>query len=178
MIMKPRRTVFFSAYRSPLGRLGLAATARGLLRIAPIKGPELSFLMDLPLRSFDLVRDEKPFAPLKIQLDRYFRGQPVRFSFRADPGLGTDFQKKIWSQLSGLLPGQLVTYGRLARESGHPRAARAVGQAVGANPLPIIVPCHRVIASDGSLGGFAWGPETKRKLLELEGIRLWSGRRR
>ncbi len=176
--MQSCRTVFFTTYRSPLGKLGLAATSRGLFRIAPIRGSEMSFLMDLPLRRFDLVRSEKQFAPLKRQLDRYFKGQPVRFRFSADLSQGTPFQRKVWGQLSALLPGQLVTYGRLAREIGHPKASRAVGQAVGANPLPIIIPCHRVIASDGSLGGFAWGVGQKKKLLELEGIRIWSERRK
>lgn len=171
-------TLFFTTYRSPLGKLGLAATSRGIFRIAPVSGSEMSFLMDLPLKRFDLVRNEKQFAPLKRQLDRYFKGQPVRFRFRADLSQGTPFQKKIWRQLSGLLPGQMIAYGRLASETGHPKASRAVGQAVGANPLPIIIPCHRVIASDGSLGGFAWGLATKRKLLELEGIRIWSEKRR
>ncbi len=65
----------------------------------------------------------------------------------------------------------MMTYGMLAREIGRPKASRAVGQAVGANPLPIVIPCHRVIASDGSLGGFAWGINVKKKLLSIEGIR-------
>jgi O-6-methylguanine DNA methyltransferase len=164
--------IYFTRYNTPIGRLYLAATDKGLLNIAPEKGSELSFLIDLPIRHYDLVRSEKPFLPLKKQLDRYFKGQPVVFKFRADMSHGTGFQRSVWRKLSGLLPGQMMTYGILAREIGRPKAYRAVGQAVGANPLPIIIPCHRVIASDGSLGGFAWGIKVKKKLLSIEGIGL------
>lgn len=164
--------IYFARYNSPVGRLYLAATDKGLLRIAPGKGSVFSFLMDLPIKHYDLVRSEKTFLQIKNQLDRYFKGQPVVFKFRADISHGTAFQSAVWKKLSGLLPGQMVTYGMLAREIVRPKAYRAVGQAVGANPLPIIIPCHRVIASDGSLGGFAWGIKVKEKLLSIEGIRL------
>ncbi|MDQ7797942.1 MAG: methylated-DNA--[protein]-cysteine S-methyltransferase [Candidatus Edwardsbacteria bacterium] len=164
--------IYISGYDSPLGRLYLAATDKGLLRIAPAKGSELSFILDLGIRHFDLVPSEKPFLPIKKQLDRYFEGQPVVFRFQADISRGTGFQRSVWRKLSGLLPGQMMTYGMLAREIGRPKAYRAVGQAVGANPLPIIIPCHRVIASDGSLGGFAWGIKVKKKLLSIEGMDL------
>jgi O-6-methylguanine DNA methyltransferase len=164
--------IYFTQYLSPLGKLYLAATDKGLLNIAPAKGSELSFLVDLPIRHYNLARSEKQFGPIKKQLNKYFRGQPVIFKFRADLSHGTAFQIMVWKKLSALLPGQLVTYGMLAREIGRPEASRAVGQAVGANPLPIIIPCHRVIASDGSLGGFAWGTTVKKKLLSIEGIRL------
>jgi len=163
--------IYFARYSSSIGRLYLAATDKGLLSIAPGKGSELAFLMALPIRHYDLVRSEKPFIPIKKQLNKYFRGLPVVFSFKADLSRGTAFQRKVWEKLSGLLPGQMMTYGMLAREIGQPKAYRAVGQAVGANPLPIVIPCHRVIASDGSLGGFAWGINVKKKLLSIEGIR-------
>ena len=164
--------IYYARYSSPIGRLYLAATDKGLLSIASGKGSELAFLMALPVRHYDLVRSEKPFIPIKKQLDKHFRGLPVVFSFKADLSRGTAFQRKVWEKLSGLLPGQMMTYGMLAREIGRPKAYRAVGQAVGANPLPIAIPCHRVIASDGSLGGFAWGINVKKKLLSIEGIRL------
>lgn len=163
--------VYFSAYVSPVGKLHLAATDKGLLRISPAKESELSFIMDLGIRQFDPVHSEKPFRELKKQLKEYFKGKPVIFRFDADLRHGTAFQRKIWKKLLEILPGQLVTYGMLAREIGRPRAYRAVGQAVGANPLPIVIPCHRVIASDGSLGGFAWGIDSKKKLLAIEGIK-------
>lgn len=164
--------IYFTRYLSPIGRLYLTASDNGLLRIAPGKGSELSFLRDLRIRNFDLVHTEKPFGPIKKQLDRYFSGQPVVFNFRADTGHGTAFQRLVWQKLAELLPGQMMTYGMLAKEICRPKAARAVGQAVGSNPLPIIIPCHRVISSDGSLGGFAWGINFKKKLLSIEGIHL------
>lgn len=169
--MKAHPKIYFSTYDSPIGRLYMAATGSGLLKISPGGRPEMSFLMDLPLKKFDVVRSDKPFTALKKQLDAYFKGKPVVFRYRADLSYATAFQIKVWKKLSGLLPAQMVTYGILAREIGRPNAARAVGQAVGANPLPIIIPCHRVIASDGSLGGFAWGIKIKKKLLSVEGIR-------
>ncbi len=172
LTMNQYAKIYFTQYLSPLGKLYLAATDKGLLSIAPGKGSEMSFLIKLPIRHYDLMHSEKPFIPIKKQLDRYFKGQPVAFRFRADMSHGTAFQRSVWKKLAGLLPGQMVTYGMLAREIGRPKSARAVGRAVGANPLPVIIPCHRVIAAGGSLGGFAWGIKVKKKLLLTEGIHL------
>ncbi len=85
---------------------------------------------------------------------------------------GTPFQKAVWQGLLDIPAGQVLTYGQVARLVGHPGAARAVGSACGANPLPFLVPCHRVVASGGGLGGFGLGPEIKRRLLEREGVRI------
>jgi methylated-DNA-[protein]-cysteine S-methyltransferase len=85
--------------------------------------------------------------------------------------VGTTFQLRVWEQLRTIPRGQTTTYGGLARELDSPRAVRAVGGAVGRNPLSIVVPCHRVIGADGSLTGYAGGPDTKRALLALEGVR-------
>jgi methylated-DNA-[protein]-cysteine S-methyltransferase len=126
----------------------------------------------LPYPDPHIIHDGRPFADIKKQLANYFQGRPVRFRFRADLSWATPFQQSVWRTLAGLLPGQLTTYGQLAREIKQPQAARAVGQAVDANPLPILIPCHRVIAGDGSLGGFTGGVGLKKKLLRLEGIRL------
>jgi AraC family transcriptional regulator, regulatory protein of adaptative response / methylated-DNA-[protein]-cysteine methyltransferase len=82
---------------------------------------------------------------------------------------GTDFQRRIWRALLEIPHGQTTTYGELAKKAGCHGAARAVGQAVGSNPVAVLVPCHRVVASDGSLGGYAWGPARKRALLRAEG---------
>lgn len=83
---------------------------------------------------------------------------------------GTDFQRAVWAALSGIRPGDVLTYGELARRLGRPGAARAVGQACGANPLPVFIPCHRVVAADGGLGGFSAGLDWKRRLLDAEAI--------
>jgi O-6-methylguanine DNA methyltransferase len=83
---------------------------------------------------------------------------------------GTPFQRRVWRARLEIPRGTTVTYGELARRLKNPRASRAVGQAVGANPLAVLVPCHRVLAANGALGGFAWGPEMKRALLAGEGV--------
>ncbi len=85
-----------------------------------------------------------------------------------DTGHATVFQRRVWAQLSAIACGQTRSYGQVARAIGRPLAARAVGAACGANPIPLLVPCHRVIAGDGSLGGFSGGLEWKRRLLALE----------
>jgi O-6-methylguanine DNA methyltransferase len=107
---------------------------------------------------------------LDAALGRYFGGQRVEFRFRLTDGEATAFQREVWDALRGIPYGQTRTYGEIARALGKPRAARAVGGACGANPWPIIVPCHRVVAADGSLGGYSAGVEWKRLLLRIEGL--------
>ncbi len=102
---------------------------------------------------------------------RYFTGEPVRFRVRLDLRVGTPFQRKVWRVLRTIPHGQTRSYGWVAQRIGAPRAVRAVGAACGANPVPVIVPCHRVIASDGALGGFSGGLARKRALLRLEAKR-------
>ena len=102
------------------------------------------------------------------QLAEYFRGARHRFELPLAPR-GTDFQQLVWRALAAIPYGQTRSYGEIARAIGKPRAVRAVGAANGRNPLPIVVPCHRVIGSDGSLTGFAGGLAAKTCLLELEG---------
>jgi O-6-methylguanine DNA methyltransferase len=107
-------------------------------------------------------------AALARELEEYFQGVRREFSLPLQL-LGTHFQVSVWRALLGIPYGTTVTYGELARRVGRPRAARAVGGACGANPLPIIVPCHRVLPLGGGLGAFRAGSEWKRRLLELEG---------
>ena len=115
------------------------------------------------------LRDDLPvFAAARDWLDRYFRGeQPDPKELPLSPA-GTAFQKQVWAQLLEVPYGETRTYGRIAREIGKPRACQAVGQAVGRNPIAIIIPCHRIIGADGSLTGFAGGLEMKRQLLNHE----------
>ena len=103
------------------------------------------------------------------QLTAYFAAQAARFSLPLDVSLGTLFQQSVWERLRAIPYGVTQSYGEIARYLGQPAASRAVGAAVGRNPLSIIVPCHRVIGADGSLTGFAYGEDLKRKLLTLEG---------
>ena len=105
------------------------------------------------------------------QLTEYFSGNRREFDLPLAPE-GTDFQKRCWAELQKIPYGQTISYGEEARRLGRPTACRAVGGANGRNPIPVIIPCHRVIAADGSLGGFSGGLDIKRKLLALEGIAI------
>jgi methylated-DNA-[protein]-cysteine S-methyltransferase len=111
--------------------------------------------------------DDAPFAAAREQLDEYFGGDRREFDLPLAP-LGSEFQRCVWDGLLEIPYGETISYGELARRIGRPDRARAVGAANGANPIAIILPCHRVIGADGSLVGFGGGLETKRRLLELE----------
>ena len=104
----------------------------------------------------------------RAELLEYFRGKRRAFDLPLDPR-GTPFQRRVWEALAAVPYGETVTYGALARRAGSPKAVRAVGQANHRNPLPILLPCHRVVGADGSLTGYAGGLELKRFLLDLEG---------
>jgi len=114
------------------------------------------------------LQQEQPFRPAIAQLREYFAGTRRHFALALAPR-GTPFQLAVWQVLRAIPYGQTRSYGEIARGLGRPEAARAVGLANGANPLPIIVPCHRVIGADGSLTGFGGGLPIKRALLQLEG---------
>ncbi len=101
------------------------------------------------------------------ELRDYCAGKRTQFTFPVRPA-GTDFNQRVWQELARIPYGETRTYGQLARTIGRPKAARAVGTANGRNPIPIVLPCHRVVASGGKLGGYGGGLELKRKLLELE----------
>jgi methylated-DNA-[protein]-cysteine S-methyltransferase len=108
-----------------------------------------------------------PVGEAARQLREYFAGKRAEFDLRLAPE-GTSFQRSVWRQLQEIPYGETISYGELARRIGNPKASRAVGSANGANPLPIVIPCHRVIAGDGTLGGFGGGLPTKQTLLALE----------
>ena len=112
-------------------------------------------------------RTEEPFRDVILQLDAYFAGRLRRFELPLAPD-GTPFQRQVWSALTTIPYGETLSYGELARRVGRPNACRAVGAANGRNPIPIIIPCHRVIGADSSLTGFGGGLPIKRRLLQLE----------
>jgi len=147
---------------SPVGRLLLAGSVDALHRVHFQAGPR-------PLPAPPGYRhDRAPFADALAQLGEYFSGTRRTFRLRLAPA-GTPFQLEVWSALQAIPYGETVSYGDLARRLRRPGSARAVGLANGANPLPIIVPCHRVIGADGALTGFGGGLGIKRALLSLEG---------
>ena len=114
------------------------------------------------------IEDPAAFREVARQLDEYFAGTRPSFDLPLAPG-GTPFQRRVWEELARIPAGTTVTYGELARRAGRPGAARAVGAAVGRNPVSIVVPCHRVVGSDGALTGYAGGIARKAFLLALEG---------
>jgi methylated-DNA-[protein]-cysteine S-methyltransferase len=119
--------------------------------------------------SFGLPADpaDEPFAAAAAQLRAYFDGELTEFQLPVSPA-GTEFQRRVWAGLCTIPYGETITYGELARRLGSPAASRAVGLANGKNPIAIVVPCHRVIGSDGSLTGYGGGLDRKRFLLALE----------
>jgi len=141
-----------------------------LARLAATDAP------DLPRQAIILTEDPAWFKPLAQQLGEYFVGERRRFELPLAPR-GTAFQLRVWSRLQDIPYGQLRSYSRLAADLGERRAARAVGQAAAQNPLPILIPCHRLLGTDGSLVGFAGGTELKARLLRLEGHTLAAGER-
>jgi methylated-DNA-[protein]-cysteine S-methyltransferase len=121
----------------------------------------------------DWIRDDaaEPFVLARAQLAAYARGERRRFELPLAPS-GTRFQRAVWQALLTIEHGETLTYAALAARVGAPRAVRAVGGAVGRNPLSVVIPCHRVVGSDGSLTGYAGGLDRKRALLRLEGARV------
>lgn len=113
------------------------------------------------------VRDEPAFATIRLQLGEYFAGDRSAFDLPVAPP-GTPFQQLVWGELQRIGYGQTITYAELAARIGRPTAIRAAGAANGANPVSIVIPCHRVIGSNGSLTGYSGGLESKRFLLDLE----------
>lgn len=112
----------------------------------------------------------EPLGEAARQLGQYFAGKRRHFELPLAFERGTDFQQQVWWELDGIGYGETISYAELARRVGRPTAFRAVGQANGANPLPIVLPCHRVLASGGKIGGYGGGLSLKRQLLELEGV--------
>ena len=156
------QTRYWHTIDSPVGRLLLGGDGERLTRIDFQDGPQ-------PLRPAAHWQPAvRPFAAAIEQLAQYFAGQRRRFDLPLAP-TGTEFQLRVWQALRVIPYGTTLSYGELARRIGNPRASRAVGLANGANPLPVVVPCHRVIGANGALTGFGGGVPIKRALLVLEG---------
>ena len=166
-------TFYYHRISSPIGDLGLVVDAsERLVRIAFLAGVSEPLPMALE-RYFDaadeLVEDAARTARAQTQLEEYFAGARREFDLELAPR-GTEFQQRVWQDLLDIPAGQTRTYSEIARRLGRPGAARAVGRANATNPIPIIVPCHRVIGANGTLTGYAGGLEIKQGLLEIEGF--------
>jgi len=158
----------FSYHPSPIGPLLLVGEpdGEGGVRLQRVLMEDQKH--GVPVAA-DWQEDPAPFAQVARQLDEYFAGERTTFALVLDPQ-GTDFQLAVWLQLRTIPTGQTTTYGEIAARLGRPSASRAVGAAVGRNPIAVIVPCHRVVGASGALTGFAGGLDRKRTLLKLEGV--------
>ncbi|SDD56725.1 methylated-DNA-[protein]-cysteine S-methyltransferase [Paenibacillus sp. UNCCL117] len=149
--------------------LHLAATLSGLCFVGAQQGTmdELKQWADARLPDWQLVRDDAKLAPYASQLIEYLRGERTAFTLPFDQR-GTSFQQAVWQALAGIPYGETKSYSDIAALIGRPAASRAVGAAIGANPILIPVPCHRVIGKGGALTGYRGGMDMKTRLLELE----------
>ncbi|MDD5127416.1 MAG: methylated-DNA--[protein]-cysteine S-methyltransferase [Dehalococcoidales bacterium] len=160
----------YITFETAAGWIGALSSANGLLSITLPRRSAPQALRSLGKRAHDAILAPEIFHDLAARLQTYFSRQQVDFSDILDLSSATTFQQRVW-KVTRLIPyGKTQTYGWIAQQLGNPAASRAVGQALGANPLPIIIPCHRVLASNGRLGGFSGGLKTKKQLLKLEGI--------
>jgi methylated-DNA-[protein]-cysteine S-methyltransferase len=159
--------VRYDVVDSPVGELLLAATGRGLCRISyTIDGQD-----ELLARTFGVRVLRAPLDDVRRELDEYFEGRRREFDVPLD--LRVDgFQQAVLHELARVPYGRTDTYGHLAMLAGKPRAARAVGMVMNRNPIPIVLPCHRIVGANGSLTGYGGGLHVKRALLELEGATL------
>lgn len=158
-------------FQTPWGWMGLSETPKGIDTVVLPKTSRQAVLSELQAASAELLegRTSSRLQEAQAQLIGYLGGRRRSFDLPLDLSRGTDFQQKVWRTLRRISYGRLRSYQWVAFRVGGRQYARAVGNAVGANPLPIVIPCHRIVAQDASLGGFSGGLPTKRKLLTLEG---------
>lgn len=154
-------TLYRLRYASPLGELGIVADDRALKEIS-FEGHAIRRGDDIDWHEGGALVQE-----VKRQLAAYFDGRLTAFDVAREPD-GTEFQRTVWRALETIPHGETISYKQLAQKINNPKACRAVGLANGRNPIPIIIPCHRVIGTDGSLTGFGGGLKRKQQLLDLE----------
>jgi O-6-methylguanine DNA methyltransferase len=162
--------VYCTSFDSRMGHIYVASTDKGVCKVSVPRETRKDFFSWLESQfDLDAVVDNKSRNKEVIdQLNRYFNGKLARFTCPIDL-IGTPFQIRVWKELARISYGTVITYGHLAKRVGVPKGFQAVGRAVGANPAPIIIPCHRVVGADGSLVGYSAGVKTKEFLLRLEG---------
>ena len=163
--------VAYATVDSPLGELTVAATPRGLVRLAYPSATPDEVLNDLARRvSPRVLEAPSRVDPIRRELDEYFEGRRRKFGFGIDFALTRGFTRRVLASTAKIGYGVLRTYAQIASSAGSDRAVRAAGNALGANPMPIVVPCHRVVRTGGGLGGYTGGLERKQFLLGLEGV--------
>ena len=164
--------VAYDLVDSPIGSLLVATSPRGLCRISYDADPEREVEQLAGAFGIRVLRSPKPIDAARRELDEYFEGKRHSFDLPVDVALLADFNRRVLRELARVPDGEVVTYGELAARAARPRAARAVGMVMNRNPLPIVLPCHRVIGANGKLTGYAGGLERKETLLRLEGAIL------
>ncbi len=169
-LFEVRETFFFIRYWSPLGPYILANSNKGVVCVKT-EAQAPGFLARWEHQGIELMKNDKKNQRLIKQLDAYFKGKRSRFNVPLDLR-GTLFQRQVWEALWDIPWGKTRSYGQIAEALGRPKSARAVGRAVGTNPVAIVVPCHRVIGADASLTGYGGGLDRKTALLELEGFEV------
>ena len=161
--------VAYGTLDTPVGSLLLAATEKGLVRVAyQVQGHERALYSLAALVSPRILHAPARLDAASREIDEYFAGRRRTFDLPLDFSLSHGFRRTVLSHLPDIGYGHTASYAAVAAAAGRPRAFRAVGTACATNPLPVVVPCHRVIRSDGSLSGYAGGPAAKRALLTLE----------
>jgi len=158
-------------FKTQWGWMGVSETTKGIDVVVLPKVSRRAVLLELQLSETDLLegRSSARLREAQAQLTSYLNGERRSFDLPLDLSQGTSFQRKVWQTLRRISYGRLRSYQWVALRLGGRQYARAVGNAVGANPLPIVIPCHRIVTQDASLGGFSGGLPAKRKLLMLEG---------
>lgn len=157
--------MIYTYFDSPLGNIRIVSDGE---RITTFGFVGQKHLKDVPA-DWKEEPDHKLLKKARKQAEEYFSGKRKNFDLPLSPQ-GTDFQKKVWVALTQIPFGKVTTYGKIAKQINNPKGVRAVGGAIGRNPIGIIIPCHRVIGKNGTLTGFASGLDRKQSLLELEGV--------
>jgi methylated-DNA-[protein]-cysteine S-methyltransferase len=164
--------VVYRTVDSPLGRLLLAATPTGLAHLAYLRSSPEEEVLDRLVTAHGprIIRAPRALDDVARQVDEYLAGRRRRFDLDLDLSAVGPFGRRVLEVATHIPPGEVRTYSEVAAEAGTPKGARAAGNALGANPIPIVVPCHRVVRRGGALGGYTGGLDIKRRLLELEGF--------
>jgi methylated-DNA-[protein]-cysteine S-methyltransferase len=164
--------VAYDLAETPVGTLLVAASDRGLCRISFDPEPEREAERLARVFGARVLRASRPLEDVRRQLDEYFDEKRTDFDLAVDLSPAADFTRQVLTRLAKVPHGQLTTYGALAKAAGRPQAARAVGTVMNRNPIPIVLPCHRVVGANGDLVGYGGGLDRKRLLLTLEGALL------
>ena len=161
---------FYSIFRTAFGYFGVVKNSKGILRVVGF----FSRAMEVKTTLFNefkgrLIQNDQALLPIKNKINHLLTGRRVKFSEKLFWGQAGEFERLVWRAAASIGWGKTRSYQWIANKIGRPKTWRAVGNALGRNPMPLLVPCHRVIASNGKLGGYAFGKRIKQNLLELEG---------